>query len=1441
MKIILKKVWLHNLKGVDLEIDRNQFVVFTGISGSGKSSLVFDTLYVEGKKKYLQLLSFRTKKKQLVVEQPKAEMISGLSPTVGIRKKSRASPRSTVGTITGIYDFLSLLFCHTEEITPTLSEEIIKTIQALPPSSRFLILARGENGDLKKSIARLLQNGFVRIWLNGKVVHLTEIIDFDQNSPYAIVIDRLSLPVEKSRLEEAIALALEWGQGVMSLLLIDTKEEVVFSSSHPTHFEITNFSFNHPSGMCSECQGMGFLKGAESRCPSCKGSRLNRASSAARFHLKTISEITSLTVEDAANFFQQLPFTTVSKKIIEEIVCRLDFLLSVGVGYITLDRPFTTLSGGESQRVQLASHLASGLVNAIYIVEEPSNGLHPFDHSKLLQSLIKLKEKGNTLIVVEHDPETIFHADSIVDIGPLAGKNGGEIVYTGDVKGILESFASITGAYLSGREKIVIPKKRRPQHSNSLVIKKAHHHNLKNIDVKIPLALFIAVTGVSGSGKSSLILDTLYPALSNHLYSHGLSVGRCESIEGLHLLENLVSLDPTPLQLPPHSNFFTHFNLSPKKGKKFGEGTTLEEAYYVIQASSQVQSQIEALISMGLGYLQIGQLFSTLSSGEVQRIKLAKQLSKVSTKKTLYILDEPTSGLHLHDINILINALQSLVSKGNTVVVIEHNLSLIRTTDWVIELGPKGGPEGGYLLAETTPEKLAQMKTPTGLALTKKLMIPSPLSSVKPPSHITVKGASEYPLKTISADIPLRQMTICTGPSGSGKSAFAFNTLFAEAEHRYLNSLPLSLRERVPLMKKGAVTLIQDVPPAIGVEQERCRISPHATLSGIIGADEFLHPLYAHLGTPHSSKTGEKIPTPESIADSLLTLPHQTKVSLLSPIKFDPEGFEKMKRYLRIRINGIYYELDDPLLLKNGKNPYLVIDRLSIKPENRLRLIESIQDAIALERTVCIDIGNKDLYFDSTPTPCILKIDNHSIADFCQLPIDKAITLIENRIPASLNRLLSLLISLQTLGVGYLSLDRKASTLSRGELGRARLCRYIGSGLNEMLYVLDQPSTGFHPKEIDSLIQVLLKLRDDGHTLLLIENNPAILKKADHILTFGPQAGEKGGMLISQNLLLETPARSFQKNRSSTSSYSLRQCSLHNLKNFDIDIPLNFFSCLIGPSGSGKSTLLFNTLKPFVEEQLRLSPLNQTIEKIVFLGNTSSLPPRSDLSTYVNLLLPLRSLFAQLPLAQARGMQPKHFAFNHQEGRCPHCRGLGVKRVSLKFLPPVEIPCEPCKGYRLNPVSLSVNFKGKHIGKILDLTVGEAHSFLASFPHLVTILDTLISLGLDHPQLKQSFITLSSGEQQRLRLAKAILSASRKKTLFLLDEPTSFLHPFDRKKVILLFHQLIDQGHTLVTIEHNPDVIASANHFIELGPGSGEKGGYLIAQGPPESFSKEAY
>ncbi len=828
-QIIIRGAREHNLKNISLELPRNKLIVFTGVSGSGKSSLAFDTIFAEGQRRYVESLSAYARQFLGQMDKPDVDEIEGLSPSISIDQKAHsANPRSTVATITEIYDYLRVLFARVghpycpsdnepikkmtvdEMVDVSLQRTVdihskpeeIKTRKTKNSTNEIVILApvvRGRKGEYHQLLQDLYQGGFLEIRLDGVWRSLRSRIKLTRYQQHTIelVVDRVPLawPVEnnkhlRARLAEAIEIALDRGNDTVIAFLDDESEHIMSSkfscAKHDFAFpeiEPRLFSFNSPYGACQACHGLGTKElFSEDVCPACQGARLRSEALHVLVGKKSIVETTAMTIDVAHAHLSQLQLSsvesTIATPVLREILSRLQFLLDVGLHYLSLDRVAGSLSGGEAQRIRLASQIGSRLVGALYVLDEPTIGLHQRDNIRLIQTLEALRDIGNTIIVVEHDEDTISAADYLVDIGPGAGRHGGEVVAAGVMPNILNHQSSLTCAYLRGERKI--PQTRpRPASKEHLTIKKAAENNLKNITVNLPLKRFVCLTGVSGSGKSTLLIDILYRAMAQQLHGSTSRPGKHGSIEGLGWIDKVVDVDQSPIGRTPRSNPATYtgiwtqvrelFALTPEarmrgyklgrfsfnvpggrcehctghgqiaiemhflptvyvpcevcKGRRFDRETlevkyrnqniadvlalTVEEADVFFKDLPLIHDKTKILQEVGLGYIQLGQSATTLSGGEAQRVKLATELARRDTGRTFFLLDEPTTGLHFEDVRRLLDVLQKLVSRGNSVVVIEHNLDVIRNSDWVIDMGPGGGDAGGRIIAAGTPQELS--------------------------------------------------------------------------------------------------------------------------------------------------------------------------------------------------------------------------------------------------------------------------------------------------------------------------------------------------------------------------------------------------------------------------------------------------------------------------------------------------------------------------------------------------------------------------------------------------------------------------------------------------------------------------------------------------------------------------------------------------------------
>lgn len=1961
--IVVKGAREHNLRDVNLVLPRNQLICLTGVSGSGKSSFAFDTVFAEGQRRYVASLSSFARQFLGQMPKPDVDLISGLSPSISISQKSSGNnPRSTVGTITEIYDFLRILYARVgqgfcpkcdQPISAQTRDQIIGSILQLKAQTKYIVLApvvRAQKGEHRDLFTDLRKKGFVRARVDGEIVSLGSEINLDRSKRHhvEVVIDRITAKSGiRSRLAEAVESALKIGKGTLIIASEDddaktpsnpdtpidpdaekvsrkksrTKQTLAvegdrvysadyacaacgISFSPPTP---QMFSFNSPQGMCPSCDGLGevftferdllvanteksFQQGcfellgkwkdlgrwkchiyqgvadtvereqgletgtlletawedlteeqqeiwlygtgdlhitytwrggsspmkyggkfagvvseldekyrntngasrirkleeymAEVHCIECEGDRLNQQarhfrleSASPRFSEKpslSLPEVCDLSIADAHEFFSGLKLDEtrqfVATEPLKEIRNRLGFLLNVGLEYLMLNRTAPTLSGGESQRIRLAGQIGAGLVGVLYILDEPSIGLHPRDNNRLINTLKHLRDLGNTVVVVEHDEDTMRAADYLIDFGPGPGVRGGEVVVEGHPSEIIKSKTSLTAQYLSGDLKIEIPKTRRVFDKNRVFrVKGARHNNLKNIDVEIPLGKFVCITGVSGSGKSSLVNDIIKEELREILNGGISEAGEYDSFDGVELMDKMIAIDQSPIGRTPRSNPGTYiklfdeirklytqlpdaktrgyapgrFSFNVKGGRceacegngsnklemdfladvwvtcpvcmgqrfnretlqvKFREQSIadvlnmdIQEAMTFFENIPKVFTKLETLHAVGLDYLKIGQPSPTLSGGEAQRIKLARELVKRSTGKTLYLLDEPTTGLHFADISLLLQVLQNFVEAGNTVLVVEHNLDVIKTADWIIDIGPEGGSGGGRVVCAGTPEDVAACpESYTGMALRKALgakreIVKPRKQGSQPPvqaAHIKVRGAEQHSLKSVDVDIERDKMTVFCGPSGSGKSSLAMDTIYAEGQRRYVESLSSYARQFVNQLEKPRVEHIEGLSPAIAIEQKNLGSTPRSTVGTVTEVYDYLRILMARLGTPYCPDCDLTIGTQTSddIVDKLLAYKENTRLLLMAPISLDVnQTYEQLweeirsNGFVRVRVDNRTYGIDEvPLLNRRSRHDIeIVVDRISIKQKSRARIAESVESALAIGKGVlkiaepaehapeqhwktvkhsqhlscsccgrsfdaltphnfsfnsqlgwcqdCEGIGTQTgadpaaimndaelslkegaislwpnlksklsfamlkAWTDGTGIPigipfnqlearhrrmvfygtddrwfavsnsagevlfsfqykgvyptmeeasrlsaqlrqrmhsligdvecgccggsrlrddaAAVRFRDMTIDGICRMPLGVLAKTFkkwkldtrEKKIAGELIREIGGRVNfLNDVGLEYLTLNRTAASLSNGEAQRIRLASQLGSGLCGVLYVLDEPTIGLHPRDNKRLLKALHRLRDLGNTMIVVEHDREVIENSDAVFDFGPKAGSGGGQIVAEgrpeqlakqkgsvtgpylsgkksipipsnrrpalslDMAANAKSRATKKTPAASNAGKRRPVSLaktldvvgarhNNLKDIEVKFPLETLTVITGPSGCGKSSLVNDILFKALSRRLHRSTQTpgahkgirgiEHINKVIRVDQTPlGNSPSSNPATYTGAFDAIRDLFSYLPDAKIRGYTARRFSFNVPGGRCEECFGNGHICIEMHFLPDVWVPCETCKGQRYNDETLAVKYNGKNIDDVLKMSCAEAVSLFHNIPKIRRILQTLCDVGLDYLTLGQSAPTLSGGEAQRVKLSAELARPDTGRTMYLLDEPTTGLHFEDLQKLLDVIQRLIDIGNTVVLIEHNLDMIKAADWVVDLGPEAGAGGGQIVVQGTPETVVEYA-
>ena len=1443
----------------------------------------------------------------------------------------------------------------------------------------------------------------------------------------------------------------------------------------------------------------------------------------------SIHDVVLLPLERSYAFFQALelprPLDEATELLLGEIRARFRYLVDVGLGYLTLERQSRTLSGGEVQRINLTTALGTSLVNTLFVLDEPSIGLHPRDMQRVIAVMKRLRDAGNSLVVVEHDPQIMLEADRILDLGPGAGERGGQVVFFGP-PGEIRSSGSLTGEYLTGLRSVVATadsgasgKRARREaapcrdaggeivaeaRSNRwLELKGAAEHNLKGLDVRIPLKRLVCVTGVSGSGKSTLVEDVLYPALLRYRGRPTEAPGRFAGLAGAELIDDVVMVDQSAIGRTTRSNPASYvgafdairalFAAEPTaQERKYTAGTfsfnsgngrcpacsgngfehvemqflsdvylrcpdcngrryreevldirregadgrrlsiadvldlTVTQARAFFADAPEVAARLAPLADVGLEYLKLGQPVPTLSGGEAQRLKLAGHLaeagsvlSSVTHRGKLFLFDEPTTGLHFEDVAKLLRAFRKLLVAGHSLLVIEHNLDVIRAADWIIDLGPEGGERGGELVCAGTPAQVrAQACSHTGQALAAyeaalSQPIPAGAAVAEPPPRygrgnghdsnaVVIHKAREHNLKNIDVEIPRDRFTVITGVSGSGKSTLAFDILFNEGQRRYLESLNAYARQFVQPAARPDVDAIFGIPPTVAIEQRTSRGGRKSTVATLTEIYHFLRLLYVKLGTQYCPDCNVAIEpqSPASIAARLLREYRGSSIALLSPLVLARKGYytdlarwAAKKGFRTLRVDGNLLPTSPwPRLSRFREHTLeLPVAELVVGVRNERALREALGRALdfgkgvvhvlpgaAARATVfstrracpscgrsfaeldprlfsfnsrhgwcenCYGTGVEMPGFDEEqsgeelwwnewyahePQPCEgcrgqrlnaialnVRFRERSIAGLAAASVsDSAAFFARLRLGPREREIARDLIAevrarlkfLERVGLGYLQLDRAAPTLSGGEAQRIRLAAQLGSNLQGVCYVLDEPTIGLHPRDNRVLLDSLTELAGHRNTLVVVEHDEETIRRADHVIDLGPAAGAHGGELVGSGTVddltgnprsttgrflrapLLHPAQPHRPVGPDAQSLTLEHVRMHNVRGSDVRIPLGRLVVITGVSGSGKSTVardvLYANLRALLTQRGARgdSPANRKharngaghgggrgagrgrrpagkligcdavlgvehLDRVLEVDQTPiGKTPRSCPATYIGFWDEIRRIYAGTTEARIRGYTTSRFSFNTAGGRCQACEGQGVKTIEMSFLPDVKVLCDVCGGRRFNAETLAVRWREASIADVLAMSVEDAVSFFAAHARVHHALKLLQDVGLGYLTLGQPSPTLSGGEAQRIKLVTELSKVrtdeprgphpARRRTLYVLDEPTVGLHMADVEKLILVLHRLVAAGNTAVVVEHNLDVIAEADWILDMGPEAGSGGGRIVAQGPPAQIAR---
>ena len=1486
----------NNLRNISLDIPRDSLVVITGLSGSGKSSLVFDTLYQEGQRRFMESLSAYARQFLGQMHRPDVDSIEGLSPTLCIDQKTvNRNPRSTVGTITEISVYIRLLLarlgtphcpdCQTPLVS-TSSHSLAEDFLQKHTGKRLEIYAPivlDRKGEYRKELLQAKQDGYIYARIDGNMCSLDQEIELARYEKHRIElrIDRLKIEeTNLRRLQMSLEKAMILGQGVLSFLLDDEYHLLSTKRSCPEHghnapeLEPRLFSFNAPQGQCATCQGLGYvddfafhdmfdstkglgtgflpfqedgrlpfshlnedtwkkilqtlqinpktiwknlsredqdkiIEGSDAEytykrhgykdtqtswkglryisaeifkyapntrlsiyqkrmtCASCQGKRLHPVALSVRFQGENIDSFSSKSISDLYHFFQQLQLTPsetiVGEPIIRQLLHRIEFLEKVGLGYLSLHRSANTLSGGESQRIRLAAQMGSGLQGVTYILDEPSIGLHHRDQLRLLSVLENLRDKGNSLLVVEHDPLTISYADHCIEIGPGSGKNGGHVVTNASRKNFIRA-KNITAEYLRGDKFIPIPTRRTP--SRYLSIYGASGNNLQHVDVQIPLDCFVVVTGVSGSGKSTLIQDTLCAILDKHLYNSKAEALPYEKIEGIDQINKLISIDQKPIGRSSRSNPATYtkvfdiirdlfaqtseskrrgykasrfsFNVHPSNGggrcedcegagtktidmqflnsvelpcescngQRFNDETlqvryngkniyevldmTIEDSVEFFTNQPKIKHIVQILQDIGLGYIKLGQPSTTLSGGEAQRIKLASELHRPTKGHTLYVFDEPSTGLHMADVHKLVDALQQLVTQNNTVLIVEHDLDIIKVADHIIDLGPEGGVHGGKIIAYGTPEEIANHDSPTAKALQtvlfptldkKDLAYNRKYTKNVQHQNISILEANTHNLKNISVEIPQSKLTVITGPSGSGKSSLAFHTIFAEGQLRYVESLSTYARQFLGSMQRPPVGKIEGLTPAIAIDQSNRSHSARSTVATSTELYDLLRLLYAKVGTPHCPTCHMRLQacSPSQAAIQLQATTQKGMLVAKTDADFTTQHLLS-DGITRIVDNNTILQLDTLPSTTSLHAPTIVLDRFTPSKTSRERIASSMELAYSYGKDVAYFVPEEN-------TPILFTREHRCPEHNYVLPKD--------------------------ISPRFFSFNAR--------IGACITCEGLGTSAQ-----------------------------------------------------------------IDWNKLFPDPHQPFWDAIQGWVKASFSQ-SAEFTKSMEKWFKKHKLTENTAP----------NTYTEKQRQEFLLGEENSTTNPKLWEGITAKINRWNNDATW-------------------------------------------LRSTDL---------CPSCNGQRLRPEVLAIHIAGKNISEVCTQTIQNAQNFWKNMAwtdaqstiskqimvELHSRLQFLSDVGLEYLSLDRPAHTLSGGETQRIRLASQ-LGSHLTRTLYVLDEPTIGLHPRNTEMLLHTLRKLQSFNNTVILVEHDLQVIEQADHVVELGPRSGEYGGEVMASTDVETL-----
>jgi len=1641
MTIRIEGAGEHNLQDVDVEIGDGLTVV-TGVSGSGKTSLVFDTLYHEARRRFLEIFSLGER-----LSPADVRSITGLGPAVAVGQNLlNRNPGSALATASGLHPFLRLLYANFGErvcarcgaaIAVTTEDEIVERIVSLAtrtPLTLFAPLLRQARGSHRTLIAALTEAfGSESLWIDGCCAADSAAIALAAELPHDLDVEVAWFPPLPIGQEEVGRRAGDvrqvvqqvWALGASAVLVRrDGHEDIVLSRAAVCaqcgswFGELTSVHFHKP---CVHCEGAG--------CDRCGGTGLHPEAAAVRWQGQRLPDLLSRSVAEVRQLFAGAGLPGSAARLEEEIMRRLDALERVGLGYIALDRSSPTLSRGESQRVRLAVVLTSRLDDILHILDEPTIGQHPADVARFLPAFRDLR---GPVVYVEHDRIAAAAADHALDLGPGAGPGGGQVTFAGSPAALWQSDTA-TGRYFSLRERVMLPGTRSAT-EEFLTVRGAHLRNLREIDIPLPLSRLTVITGVSGSGKSTFVEDVLAASLKE-----GRPQG-CVGMDGPTL--KAVVVDQSPIGRNPRSNPATytklsdvvrdafaaatgfspsHFSFNRPEGAcpacngigavevkmrylpstwlpcsacdgrrfsdevlaataTFGDGElsiadfyklTIAEAAPLLKACEYLSATqrlsagriLQALEDIGLGYLPLGQPSPTLSGGEAQRVKLARYLGRRTLTGRVLILDEPSTGLHPQDVSGLLKVLDRLVRNGATVVVVEHNTDIIRAADWIVDLGPGAGPDGGDLIYAGPPDGLSECEASiTGRALRDEAQIqpwqdaPAATSGHAPDSAIRILGATAHNLRDVDVSFPKGRLTVVTGVSGSGKSSLVGDVLQSEAQRRFLETLSMYERQGTQEGPEAPVRDVSGLGVAVTVDGgRRGRFGRRNTVGAAAGILHHMAVLFSWLGERDCPVCGVPllrqsagrqlaqrrraamwrcplceatypVAAPRHFSPSMyaavcktchgvgtLRKPNPDKL-IIHPDKpicggamYSPGFFPK--GYLCKPMNGGYevvqalakvFGFDPATTPWNEMSPEAQRAFLFGYPEKLEVIHESRNGTTSTHRwgypgfygwvrdwdtggtytdtELCPDCRGARL----RPEYASVTLSGEAFHTVSEMPLVQLAEVMEGidttpvrtgsgastaaAVEASLETVRKRLHFLLQVGLGYLHLNRDAATLSAGEAQRVKLAGLLGSGLTSLTVLMDEPTRGMHPSEVDALIGALLELRTEGNTVIVVEHDPSVMRAADFLVDMGPGPGVEGGEVVASGLpdsVLQSDTLTARwltgrrlpaipdRRRAPQGWLTIRGARAHNLSGEDVRLPRGVLVGVCGVSGSGKSTLMIDTLgRVLAPKKQTTSVASEPVEP----GDHDAIEgaPRRALlvdqvkagvrnpADFLGLTKLLHRIYADTEDARVLGLDAKALG-----QRCSVCRGRGTTTLDMGFLPSVHVTCETCRGTGYRPEAWDVRLHGVPLpvcfGKTLDEVYDHLRPHLDEAPALVRKFDAARDVGLGYLVLRQPGYALSGGEAQRLKIAKELARNGQRtssgETLYILDEPTVGQHLEDVARLGRVLHRLVDAGNSVYVVEHHTHLLATCDWLVELGPGGGPDGGRVIAEGTPETIA----